>query len=278
MPEIASARLSIDPSLLPVVANERVLDVGCGDGRHVVEAARRGAMAVGVDYDASELRKTRARCADARVALIVGDAAHLPFADGAFHAVVCTETLEHLPDDTAAMAEIARVLDPGGVLLGAVPSHFTEMLFWRLSRGYREAPGGHVRIYRPRELARKLWCAGLSMCDLRYLHFVDSLFWLRFCLTDFLRPKRAATAYEQAIAIAVAQEWRVPSWRSQLRAAVGTSRFIHGVDAVGALVWPKSFAFVARKDGVRRGAASATRVPAGVRGRPVDAAQSEGRV
>src|SRR5690242_19298580 len=120
MPEIASARLSIDPSLLPVEAEKRVLDVGCGDGRHVVEAARRGAMAVGVDYDASELRKTRARCADARVALIVGDAAHLPFADGVFHAVVCTETLEHLPDDTAAMAEIARVLDPGGVLLGAV--------------------------------------------------------------------------------------------------------------------------------------------------------------
>src|SRR5437868_4202317 len=124
MPEIASARLSIDLSLLPVDADKRVLDVGCGDGRHVVEAARRGA------------------------------------------------------------------------LLGAVPSHFTEMLFWKLSRGYREAPGGHVRIYRPGDLARKLRTAGLSMCDLRYVHFVDSLFWLRFCLTDFLRPTRAATAFE----------------------------------------------------------------------------------
>src|SRR5437588_79708 len=155
MPEIASARLSIDPSLLPVDADKRVLDVGCGDGRHVVEAARRGAIAVGVDYDAAELRKTRVRCGDVRVTLIVADAGHLPF--------------------------------------------------------------------------------------------VDSLVWLRFCLTDFLRPKRTSTAYEQAIAIAVAQERRVPSWRAQVRAAVGTSRFIRGVDAVGALVWPKSLAFVARK-------------------------------
>src|SRR5436309_9912840 len=172
MPEIASARLSIDRSLLPLNADKRVLDVGCGDGRHVVEAARRGAIAVGIDYDAGELRKTRARCSDHRVTLIVADAAHLPFANGAFHAVICTETLEHLPDDIGAIGEIARVMDPGGVLLGAVPSHFTEMLFWKLSRGYREAPGGHVPIYRPNELSRELASAGLSMCDLRYLHFV----------------------------------------------------------------------------------------------------------
>src|SRR5438552_4256038 len=168
MPEIASARLSIDASLLPVDADKRVLDVGCGDGRHIVEAARRGALAVGVDYDASELRKTRVRCGDVGVTLLVADAAHLPFVDGVFHAVICTETLEHLPDDIGAIGEIARVMDPGGVLLGAVPSHFTEMLFWKLSRGYREAPGGHVRIYRPGELARKLAAAGMSMCDIRY--------------------------------------------------------------------------------------------------------------
>src|SRR6476660_1832268 len=108
MPEIASARLSIDPSLLPVDAHKRVLDVGCGDGRHILEAARRGAIAVGVDYDATELRRTRARSSGQRITLIVADAAHLPFPPSVFHAVICTETLEHLPDDRAAIAEIAR--------------------------------------------------------------------------------------------------------------------------------------------------------------------------
>src|SRR2546423_9875934 len=102
MPEIASARLSIDPALLPVDADKRVLDVGCGDGRHVVEAVRRGAIAVGVDYDAIELRKTRVRCGNVRLTLIVADAAHLPFVDGGFHAVICPETLEHVPDDVGA--------------------------------------------------------------------------------------------------------------------------------------------------------------------------------
>ncbi len=247
MPEIASARLSIDASLLTFDANKRVLDVGCGDGRHILEAAQRGAIAVGIDYDRAELEKARARCAVQGVTLMVADATRLPFADCAFHAVICTETLEHLPDDRAAIAEMARVLDRGGVLLGAVPSHFTETLFWKLSRGYREAPGGHVRIYRPRELMRRLSRAGFSMCDLRYLHFIDSLFWLRFCLTDFLRPQRAATAYEQAIAIAMAQERRVPAWRTRLRGAIATSGFIRALDTAGALVWPKSLAFVARK-------------------------------
>jgi SAM-dependent methyltransferase len=247
MTEISSAKLSIRPELLPG-ASGRVLDVGCGDGRHLVEAMRRGCRAVGVDYDEGAAAAAR-RVSGADV--LIADAASLPFRNGAFDALVCTETLEHLPNDDAALDEIARVLAIGGVLLGAVPSHFTEMLYWRLSRGYRNAPGGHVRIYRPRALAATAARAGLYFQDVRYVHFVDSLMWLRFCLTDFLRPRRSATPYEQAIALAVAAEAPVASWRRRLRAAMARSRFIAGVDAAGALVWPKSLAFVARKTGAR---------------------------
>lgn len=247
MAEIASVKLSIRPELLPSGASSRVIDVGCGDGRHIVEAARRGCFAVGLDYDANELRRTRARIGAGRLDLVVGDASRLPFRDGAFAAVICTETLEHLPDDAGAIREIARVLRPGGALLGAVPSHFTELLFWRLSYGYRHAPGGHLRIYRPRRLAAQLARAGLDIVDVRYVHFVDSLVWLRFCLTDFLRPRRPATDFEVAIMLAVATEQPVASWRTRLRAAVGRSCFVAALDAAGALVWPKSFTFVARK-------------------------------
>ena len=245
MPEISSAKLSIRPELLP--ADGRLLDLGCGDGRHLAEAVRRGCAAVGVDCDASAIVEARRRSgADT----VIADAAALPFRDGAFEAVICTETLEHLPDDAAALAEIARVLAPGGVLLGAVPSHFTELLYWRLSPGYRTAPGGHVRIYRPRALAAKAARAGLYFEDTRYVHFVDSLVWLRYCLTDLMRPhRRAATPYEQAIMLAVAAEAPVASWRRRLRTALGRSRFIAALDAAGALVWPKSLMFVARKTG-----------------------------
>ena len=248
MAEIASAKLSIRPELLPSGASTRVIDVGCGDGRHIVEAARRGCFAVGLDYDADELRRARARFDSQRVDLVVGDASRLPFRDAAFDAVICTETLEHLPDDAGAMREIARLLRPGGTLLGAVPSHFTELLFWRLSYGYWHTPGGHVRIYRPRSMVDQLARAGLHVTYVRYVHFVDSLVWLRFCLTDYLRPRRRpATGFEAAVMLAVAAERPVATWRSRLRASIARSRFIAALDVVGALVWPKSFTFVAIK-------------------------------
>jgi ubiquinone/menaquinone biosynthesis C-methylase UbiE len=247
MHEITSAKLSIDAGLLPSGRHTRVLDVGCGDGRHIAEAARRDCLAIGLDYDAAELRKARARIGGQRVDLVVGDASRLPFRSDAFDAVICTETLEHLPDDTGAMREIARLLRPGAPLLGAVPSHFTELLYWRLSFGYWHTPGGHVRIYRPRALASALKRAGLALDDVRYVHFIDSIVWLRFCLTDFLRPKRPTTAYEAAILLAVAAEQPVPTWRTRLRSGIATSRFIGAIDTAGALVWPKSLVFVARK-------------------------------
>jgi SAM-dependent methyltransferase len=144
------------------------------------------------------------------------------------------------PDDAGAIAEIARLLRPGGILLGAVPSHFTELLYWRLSRGYWNTPGGHVRIYRPRALTARLARSGLDVTRVRYVHFIDSLVWLRFCLTDFLRPSKPASDFEAAVLIAVAAERTTPPWRTRLRTAIGSSRFIAAIDAVGALVG-KSF-------------------------------------
>jgi SAM-dependent methyltransferase len=247
MPEIASAKLSIRPELLPSGSASRVIDIGCGDGRHIVEAALRGCFSVALDYDAVELRRARVRIGVERVDLVVGDATRLPFRDGVFDAVICTETLEHLPDDVGAIHEIARLLRPGGTLFGAVPSHFTELVFWRLSHAYWHTPGGHVRIYRPRQLAQQLANAGLLVTGARYVHFVDSLVWLRFCVADFLRLRRPASDFEAAVMLAVAAEVKVPVWRARLRLALGGSRFIRALDTAGALVWPKSLTFIATK-------------------------------
>lgn len=81
------------------------------------------------------------------------------------------------------------------------------------------------------------------------MHFFDSLFWLRSCLTDRLRPAagQPRTEYERAIAVAVAQQRATAPWPRRLRRAFGRSRLIAGIDAAGAFVWPKSMAFVARK-------------------------------
>lgn len=247
MTEISTAKLSIDLRLVRQISHARVLDVGCGDGRHALAAAGDGARVVGLDYDRAELAKARRRCRSSLVTFIAADAACLPFRTASFDAVICTETLEHLPDDVAALDDLSRVLGPTGLLLGAVPSHFTEMLYWRLSSGYRNAPGGHLRVYRPRQLARRLADAGLDLRSLRYVHFLDSLAWLRFCLAERLRPRWRMTAFEQAVMIAVATERPVPPWRARLRAALPRSSFIGALEYAGALVWPKSLVFVAEK-------------------------------
>jgi len=245
MAEISSAKLSIRPERLP--SGGRVLDVGCGDGRHLTAAAARGCRAVGVDYDESTLRDTQRRLAPG-IQLLAADATRLPFRDAAFDAVICTETFEHVPDDARAMREIARVLVDGGELHGAVPSHFTELAYFALSRGYRDAPGGHVRIYAPRVLVRRLAAAGLTVRSFAYVHFIDSLVWLRFCLTDFARgSRRPRSEFEAAVLVALAVERPLPAWRRRLRAALGRSRFIAALETLGALVWPKSLTFVARR-------------------------------
>ena len=83
----------------------------------------------------------------AQAAAVAADATRLPFADGAFDAVIVAEILEHVPDDDAALTEIARVLRPGGIARGHRAAWLPERICWALSTEYHEVPGGHVRIF-----------------------------------------------------------------------------------------------------------------------------------
>jgi SAM-dependent methyltransferase len=96
----------------------RLLDIGCGPGTITAAAAGRGAHATGVDLAEGMLELGRARHPD--LELVTGDAEDLPFPDATFQAVVGGFVLNHLPDPEAALAEVARVLAPGGRLAVAV--------------------------------------------------------------------------------------------------------------------------------------------------------------
>lgn len=104
--------------------NDTILDCGCGYGfylRLLNDLTR--ATIVGLDPDQERLDLCREQLGDRpRVSYVRGDAQALPFANGAFSHAVCSEVLEHLDDDRAAMAELFRVLRPGGVLALTVPS------------------------------------------------------------------------------------------------------------------------------------------------------------
>lgn len=111
-------------------AGERILDIGCGDGRVTVMIRSAGATVAGLDRSLAMARAA----GEKGVTVVVGDAVALPFADGSFDAVFSNAALHWVSDHSAAVREIARVLAPGGrmaVRLGGAGNQWrviTEMM------------------------------------------------------------------------------------------------------------------------------------------------------
>jgi SAM-dependent methyltransferase len=123
-----------------------------------------------------------------------GDALSLPFADGEFDRVVASEVLEHIPADTDAIAELARVLRPGGTMAVTVPRWLPEKICWVLSDAYHEVEGGHVRIYTGNELVAKLVRAGLVYEGRDHAHGLHSPYWWMKCAVGVDRDQHPLVA------------------------------------------------------------------------------------
>ena len=178
--------LTVDPERLLLRPGMRVLDAGCGRGRHCHALALAGVIAVGVDLSLDDVRAARdewsAIAPDMPCVVARADTARLPFADGAFDRVVCSEVLEHLPDWQAALAELDRVLKPGGLIALSVPRFWPEAVCWRLAPDYARTPGGHVRIFRKRELTQALAARGFDLFGTGHAHALHSPYWWLQCV------------------------------------------------------------------------------------------------
>jgi SAM-dependent methyltransferase len=104
---------------LRLPADARILDAGCGSGRNMVELARYG-TASGVELSPVSVEAARRRGVGE---VVTGSITDMPFAAASFDLAVCLDVIEHLEDDHAALAELRRVVGPGGALLVTVPAY-----------------------------------------------------------------------------------------------------------------------------------------------------------
>jgi 2-polyprenyl-3-methyl-5-hydroxy-6-metoxy-1,4-benzoquinol methylase len=164
-----SAPAGLDPSdlqlrlgflLARVRPGERVLDVGCGEGRFMAELAAMGVEAVGVDVAEEPLRRARAARPDVE-ARLVDAAGAWPLTDASFDAVWAGEVIEHVADTAGWLSEIRRVLRPGGRLLVSTPNH-SRLAVLRLALSARafdahfDPRSDHLRFYTRRTLTSLL--------------------------------------------------------------------------------------------------------------------------
>ena len=235
--------LTIRFEKLGLVPGDLVLDAGAGFGRHAYEVARRGGRIVALDYADDEVRTTRATFGamleenqisrQSYIGALRGDATRLPFPDDTFDRVITSEVLEHIQDDVSAIAELVRVLRPGGTFACTVPAWWPEKINWTLSDEYHapKSIGGHVRIYSRTELVAKLRAAGLDVRGSHHAHALHSPYWWLKCAVGPRRDDhRLVNAYKRFLEWDIEKQPRsVKAVEKVLSPVMGKSLIVYGI-------------------------------------------------
>lgn len=184
--------ITMDFNRLGIRPGDRVLDIGCGEGRHTVKACQeKDTICTGADFGFDNLVFTRDKlkfheqindlsCRDWSLSCM--DITAMPFESGSFDVVICSEVLEHIPDDDKAISELVRIVKPGKTLAVSVPRSWPEKICWQLSDEYFNANMGHVRIYKQKEIIRKIQEAGPVFSGFHFAHSIHTPYWWLKCL------------------------------------------------------------------------------------------------
>ncbi len=170
--------LSLDPK-----PNEVVLDAGCGDGfyLHLLSNLSKAKL-VGLDDNPKALALAKNYVRSNKLKLVEGDVTKMPFKAGSFDKVICSEVLEHLPDDVAGLKEFKRIIKKGGKIAITVPSHNYPLLWdpvnWLLEHLFNfHFKNGfwagvwnqHIRLYTPQSLVSAVESAGLTVNKIKVI-------------------------------------------------------------------------------------------------------------
>jgi hypothetical protein len=139
--------------------------------------------------------------------------------------------MEHVHDYRAAARELSRVTRPEGTLAVTIPTATSEHLYLRVGDDYFESRGGHIRIFRPRELARGLAEAGFATVGVGFAHALHTPYWVLRSIAGLPRADESAL---------------VRGYRLLLIRATG-SRWITAVERVLNYLCPKSLILYAEK-------------------------------
>ncbi len=161
----------------------KVLDAGCGRGYYVklISMLPHTKKVIGIDINNNYLKRAHETIrGESKATVISGSIYSLPFARSTFDAVVCSEILEHLNADKKALAELRRVLKPGGSLLISVPHQNFPFLWdpinWTLMKFFNTHMNpdrwwiagiwaDHVRLYTKKELLSKIENSGFVVLN-----------------------------------------------------------------------------------------------------------------
>ena len=219
--------ITVDFRRLAVRPGFKILDIGCGSGRHTAAAYElAGTFAVGADLNYADVARAgeRLRFHDRLGAhgggswsLSTADICSLPFKTAAFDLVICSEVLEHIPADGAAMGEIIRVLKPGHHLVVSVPRFFPEKICWLLSDEYFNANQGHVRIYRRNSLVARLQRRGVTHWATHFAHSLHTPYWWLKCLVGPTRENSpGVNLYNRFLTWDIMQKPPLTRWLDRL--------------------------------------------------------------
>ena len=182
--------LTFDFNRININPEGTMLDLGCGEGRHIFGLMEKfpDLKCIGLDPHIESLDKAfeglkfLESISNSKTNFLSGSAYSLPFSDDSFDLVVCSEVLEHLHDYKDAIKEINRVLKPGGQFLASVPAEFPEKICWLLSEAYQNQPGGHLRIFKKNELIKEVAEHNFSFESSQRFHSIHSAYWWLRCL------------------------------------------------------------------------------------------------
>lgn len=219
--------ITMDFNRLGIRPGDRVLDIGCGEGRHTIRACQEnGAVCTGADYGFDNLITTKGKlefhdaiedlsCKNWHLSCM--DITALPFADNSFDVVICSEVLEHIPDDDIAISELVRIVKPGKTLAVSVPRAWPEKICWQLSDEYFNANMGHVRIYNRNALINKIQNNGPKFLGHHFAHSIHSPYWWLKCLVGPNRTDSAAVnLYHRLLVWDLMKKPKLTAWIDRL--------------------------------------------------------------